>query len=60
MSTDSRFVHQIWQEQELSKMVQGGVPFPMLSDGGGKIGSAYGIYDAAAGVDIRRPVHNRP
>jgi peroxiredoxin (alkyl hydroperoxide reductase subunit C) len=53
MSTDSRFVHKIWQEQELSKMVDGGVPFPMLSDGGGKIGSVYGIYDEAAGVDIR-------
>ena len=53
LSTDSRFVHKIWQEEELSKMVDGGVPFPMLSDGGGKIGSAYGIYDEAAGVDIR-------
>jgi peroxiredoxin (alkyl hydroperoxide reductase subunit C) len=53
MSTDSRFVHKIWQEQELSKMVEGGVPFPMLSDAGGKIGAAYGVYDEAAGVDIR-------
>jgi peroxiredoxin (alkyl hydroperoxide reductase subunit C) len=53
MSTDSRFVHLIWQEQELSKMVEGGVPFPMLTDAGGKIGSVYGIYDEAAGVDIR-------
>jgi alkyl hydroperoxide reductase subunit AhpC len=53
MSTDSRFVHKIWQEQELSKMVDGGVPYPMLSDGGGKIGTAYGVYDEAAGVDIR-------
>lgn len=53
MSTDSRFVHKIWQEQELSKMVAGGVPFPMLSDAGGKIGAAYGVYDQAAGVDIR-------
>jgi len=52
-STDSRFVHKIWQEQELSKMVDGGFPFPMLSDAGGKIGSAYGIYDEAAGVDVR-------
>jgi alkyl hydroperoxide reductase subunit AhpC len=33
-STDSRFVHKIWQEEELSKMVPGGVPFPMLSDAG--------------------------
>jgi len=53
LSTDSRFVHQIWQREELSKMVDGGVPFPMLSDGGGKIGSIYGVYDEAAGVDIR-------
>jgi alkyl hydroperoxide reductase subunit AhpC len=53
MSTDSRFVHKIWQEEELSKMVDGGVPFPMLSDAGGKIGDVYGVYDAAAGVDIR-------
>jgi alkyl hydroperoxide reductase subunit AhpC len=53
VSTDSRFVHKIWQEQELSKMVEGGVPFPMLSDAGGKIGDIYGIYDDAAGVDIR-------
>jgi alkyl hydroperoxide reductase subunit AhpC len=52
-STDSRFVHKIWQEQELSKMVEGGVPFPMLSDAGGKIGDIYGVYDTAAGVDIR-------
>jgi len=52
-STDSRFVHKIWQEEELSKMVEGGVPFPMLSDGGGRIGTVYGVYDEAAGVDIR-------
>jgi alkyl hydroperoxide reductase subunit AhpC len=53
VSTDSRFVHKIWQEEELSKMVPGGVQFPMLSDGGGRIGTVYGIYDEAAGVDIR-------
>ena len=52
-STDSRFVHKIWQEQELSKMVKGGFPFPMLSDAGGKIGSVYGVYDQGAGVDVR-------
>ncbi|MCB0073662.1 MAG: redoxin domain-containing protein [Caldilineaceae bacterium] len=53
MSTDSRFVHKMWQEQELSKMVDGGVPFPMLTDAGGKIGTVYGVYDEDAGVDIR-------
>jgi alkyl hydroperoxide reductase subunit AhpC len=53
LSTDSRFTHKIWQEVELSKMVPGGVPYPMLSDAGGKIGAVYGIYDEDAGVDIR-------
>ena len=53
MSVDSRFSHKIWQEEELSKMVEGGVPFPMLSDPGGKIGKAYGVYDEDGGVDIR-------
>ncbi len=53
VSTDSRFTHKIWQEEELSKMVEGGVPFPMLSDQGGRIGTVYGVYEEAAGVDIR-------
>ena len=53
MSTDSVFVHKIWQEEELSKMVTGGVPFPMLSDAGGRIGRVYGVYDEDAGVDVR-------
>jgi alkyl hydroperoxide reductase subunit AhpC len=53
MSTDSHFVHKIWQAEELARMVEGGVPFPMLSDAGGKIGRVYGIYDEAGGVDIR-------
>ena len=53
MSTDSRFTHKIWQQEELSKMVEGGVPYPMLSDAGGKIGDMYGVYDSAAGVDVR-------
>ena len=52
-SVDSVFVHKIWNEEELSKMVEGGVPFPMLSDGGGKLGSVYGVYDETAGVNIR-------
>lgn len=53
ISTDSRFIHKVWQEEELSKMVPGGVPFPMLSDGGGRVGTVYGVYDEDAGVDIR-------
>jgi alkyl hydroperoxide reductase subunit AhpC len=53
VSVDSRFTHKIWQEEELSKMVDGGVPFPMLSDQGGRVGQIYGVYDEAAGVNIR-------
>ena len=47
------FVHKMWNDNELSKMVNGGVPFPMLSDGGGKVGAAFGVYDDAAGVEMR-------
>jgi len=53
ISVDSRFSHKIWQEEELSKMVPGGVPYPMLSDSGGRIGQVYGVYDQEAGVDLR-------
>ena len=53
MSVDSIYVHKMWNDHELSKMVDGGVPFPMLSDGGGMVGTAYGVYDPDAGVDTR-------
>ena len=47
------YVHKMWDEKELSKMVPGGIPFSMLSDAGGKVGSIYGIYDENEGVDTR-------
>lgn len=53
MSMDSVFVHKIWNEVEISKMVSGGVPFAMLSDAGGRVGSLYDVYDIDAGVDTR-------
>ncbi len=53
VSTDSRFTHKIWQNEELSKMISGGVPYPMLSDAGGLIGRVYGVYEDESGVDIR-------
>jgi len=53
MSVDSVFVHKMWNNHELSKMVEGGVPFPMLTDAGGKVGEIYGIYDDDAGVETR-------
>ena len=53
ISVDSPFVHKMWQDNELSKMVEGGVPFPMVSDSGGKIGAVYGVYNEDAGVEMR-------
>ncbi len=53
MSIDSMFVHKMWDDDELTKMVQGGVPFPMLSDAGGRVGKVYGVYDENAGVETR-------
>ncbi len=53
MSVDSVFVHKMWNDYELTKMVDGGVPFPMLSDGGGKVGAVFGVYDEDAGVEMR-------
>jgi len=43
----------MWNDHELSFMVEGGVPFPMLSDSGGKVGTMYGVYDDEAGVENR-------
>ncbi len=53
MSIDSMFVHKMWDDDELKKMVDGGVPFPMLSDAGGKVGKVYGVFDENAGVETR-------
>ncbi len=53
VSVDSVFVHKVWNDNELSKMIGKDVPFPMLSDQDGSIGKMYGIYDEDAGVETR-------
>ena len=53
ISVDSIFVHKVWDEQELSKMAEGGAKFPMLADQGGKIGTMYGVYDEENFIDNR-------
>ena len=53
ISVDSPFVHKIWNDHELSKMVNKDIPFPMLSDQGGKIGSMYGVYNEESGTETR-------
>ncbi len=53
ISVDSQFVHKVWNDQELSKMAGKDVPFYMASDGPGNVGKIYGVYDEAAGVELR-------
>ncbi len=53
VSIDTHFSHKIWQETELARMVPGGIPYPMLSDLGGKMGRLYEVYDDALGLDLR-------
>lgn len=53
VSVDSVFTHKIWNETELSKMVEGGIPYPMLSDQNGNLGRLYDVYDENAGQNIR-------
>ena len=53
VSVDSSATHKDWNERELSRMVEGGARYPMLSDPGGKIGALFGVYDAHTGLDRR-------
>lgn len=53
ISTDSVYSHKMWNETELSKMVDGGIPYPMLSDANGNIGRMYDVYDSAKGITLR-------
>ncbi|AHE98656.1 alkyl hydroperoxide reductase [Thioalkalivibrio paradoxus ARh 1] len=53
VSVDSHFVHKIWNEVELSKMVEGGIPFHMASDQAGHVGRAYGVWDETQGIELR-------
>jgi len=43
----------MWNDYELSKMINRNIPFAMLSDQDGSIGKLYGIYDEDAGVETR-------
>ena len=53
VSVDSTFVHKMWNDHELSKMIGKDIPFPMLSDQNGNIGKLYGIYDEDSGTETR-------
>ena len=53
ISVDSPFVHKMWNEHELSKMIDKDIPFLMGSDQDGSVGRKYGIYDEDSGVETR-------
>ena len=53
ISVDSTTTHKEWHEKELSRMVEGGALYPMISDPNGKIGHLFGGYDAETGLDLR-------
>ena len=53
VSVDSVFVHKMWNDNELSKMVDGGVPWTMATDAAGNVGKVYGVYDETTGVELR-------
>lgn len=53
VSVDSHFVHKMWNDNELVKMIDGGVKFHMLSDQAGHIGRAYGVWDENQGIEMR-------
>jgi peroxiredoxin (alkyl hydroperoxide reductase subunit C) len=50
VSTDTKFVHKAWQEneKELAK-----VKYPMGADRSGKLSREFGVYDEASGLDLR-------
>ncbi len=53
ISVDSVFVHKMWNDKELVNTVEGGIPYPMLSDQSGKVGTEYGVYDEDASIQMR-------
>lgn len=53
ISTDTIFTHKAWNDNELVQMVPEGVPFPMLSDPAGSIGSLYEVYDEDGKINFR-------
>ena len=49
VSTDKGPTLKAWHEHELSKMVEGGIPFPLICDPTAKIARAYGVLEEESG-----------
>ncbi len=43
----------MWNDHELVKMVDGGVPFHMVADQAGNVGRAFGVWDENQGIELR-------
>lgn len=53
VNVDSVNTHKVWNELELSKMVEGGIPYPMIADTTSTIGRSYDVYDSKTGRTLR-------
>ncbi len=53
LSVDSPHVHKAWSEQELNKITEKPIRFPMATDPCGKIGQLYGVFDETENLDQR-------
>ncbi len=43
----------MWNDKELAKMVEGGIPYAMATDAAGKVGTEYGTYSESKGIELR-------
>ncbi len=50
---DSVFVHKMWDEQEISKLIGEKTPFPLLSDPCAHIGKLYGVFSEDDAINLR-------
>ncbi len=50
---DSVFVHKMWDEQEISKLIGEKIPFPLLSDSCAQLGKLYGVFSESASKNLR-------
>lgn len=53
VNVESLYSHKVWNEVELNKMVDGGIPYPMIADTTAAIGKSYDIYDRKTGKTLR-------
>ncbi len=50
---DTVFVHKMWDEQEIVKIVGKKTPFPLINDNCACIGKQYGVFSDDIGMNLR-------